>query len=96
LADFAGLLAPPRRLLGRYIGRDGPPGYNYYAPPAYVSMVNFTAMGFWRAGDRDLLRELKELIEDKDDFQHIDWNTVVALMRSRLAEAVVQQKANKN
>lgn len=88
LADFAGLLAPPRRLLGRYIGRDGPPGFNYYAPPAYVSMVNFVAMGYWREGDLELLARLKTFIQDKNDLRAIDWSAMAALMRDRLAHAI--------
>jgi hypothetical protein len=95
LADFAGLLGPPRRLLGRYIGRDGPPGFNYYAPPAYVSMTNFAAMGYWRAGDHDLLAKLKKLIRDKDDFRGTDWDTLVALMRNRLSHAILNQNLKK-
>ena len=96
LADFAGLLGPPRRLLGRYIGRDGPPGFNYYAPPAYVSMTNFAAMGYWRGGDHDLLAELKKLIRDKDDFRGTDWDAMTALMRNRLAHAIRKQNVKKN
>jgi hypothetical protein len=91
LADFAGLLGPPRRLLGRYIGRDGPPGFNYYAPPAYVSMTNFASMGYWREGDNDLLAKLKKFIRDKDDFRSTDWDAMVALMRNRLAHAILNQ-----
>lgn len=91
LADFAGLLGPPRRLLGRYIGRDGPPGFNFYAPPAYVSMVNFASMGFWRTGDHDLLRELKPLMGDPDDFHGTDWDAMVKLMRHRLKQAMLNQ-----
>jgi hypothetical protein len=95
LADFAGLLGPPRRLLGRYIGRDGPPGFNYYAPPAYLSMTNFAAMGYWRGGDLDLLVELKKLIRDKDDFRATDWDAMVTLMRNRLAHALRSQNVKK-
>ena len=96
LADFAGLLGPPRRLLGRYIGRDGPPGFNYYAPPAYVSMTNFAAMGYWREGDLDLLVKLNKLIRDKDDFRATDWNAMVTLMRDRLAHAILNQNVKKD
>lgn len=96
LADFAGLLGPPRRLLGQYIGRDGPPGFNYYAPPAYVSMANFAAMGYWREGDLDLLVKLNKLIRDKDDFRATDWNAMVTLMRNRLAHAIRSQNVKKN
>jgi hypothetical protein len=95
LADFAGLLGPPRRLLGQYIGRDGPPGFNYYAPPAYVSMANFAAMGYWREGDLDLLVKLNKLVRDKDDFRATDWNAMVTLMRNRLAHAILNQNVKK-
>lgn len=88
LADFAGLLAPPRRFLGIYIGRDGPPGYNYYAPPAYIPLVNFAAMGFWRSGDKDLLHQLEPLIKNRDPMHGTDWQKMVALMRIRLAKAL--------
>ena len=93
LADFAGLLGPPRRLLGRYIGRDGPPGFNFYAPPAYVSMVNFTSMGFWREGDHDLLHALTPLMADTDDFQDTNWKAMVKLMRERLVQAIWKANA---
>ncbi len=86
LANFAGLLAPPRRILGIYIGRDGPPGYNYYAPPAYIPLVNFAAMGYWRSGDKDLLHQLEPLIKNSDPMHGTDWTAVVALMRKRLAK----------
>jgi hypothetical protein len=92
LADFAGLLAPPRRLLGMYIGRDGPPGYNYYALPAYISLVNFASMGFWRKGDRELLKQLKPLIADKADMHGADWVAMVALMRHNLAQAILKEQ----
>jgi hypothetical protein len=96
LADFAGLLGPPRRLLGQYIGRDGPPGFNFYAPPAYVSMTNFAAMGYWREGDLELLAKLNKLVQDKDDFRATDWNAVVTLMRDRLAQTILNKVVEKN
>ncbi len=91
LADFAGLLAPPRRLLGFYIGRDGPPGYNYYALPAYIPLVDFAAMGFWRAGDVQLLEQLKTFIGDHQDMHAPDWNAMAKFMRRRLAKAISDQ-----
>ncbi|UCF94186.1 MAG: hypothetical protein JSW39_08515 [Desulfobacterales bacterium] len=90
LEDFAGLLAPPRRLLGMYIGRDGPPGYNYYALPAYIALTDFAAMGFWREGEYDLLRKLKPLIGDKHDMRGTNWQAMVRLMRNRLGQAVAE------
>ena len=88
LADYAGLLAPPRRLLGMYIGRDGPPGYNYYALPAYISLVNFASLGFWREGDRELLKQLTPLIAKNNSIYNTDWNAIVALMRNKLSLAL--------
>ena len=95
LANFAGLLAPPRRILGIYIGRDGPPGYNYYALPAYIPLVNFAAMGYWRSGDNDLLHQLEPLIKNSDPMHGTDWQKVVDLMRKRLANALALSKRNK-
>jgi hypothetical protein len=88
LANFAGLLAPPRRFLDIYIGRDGPPGYNYYALPADIPLVNFAAMGFWRSGDKDLLHQLEPLITGRDPLHGADWQNITTLMRRRLADAL--------
>ena len=96
LADFAGLLAPPRRFLGIYIGRDGPPGYNYYAPPSYVPLVKFAAMGFWRSGDKELLRQLEPLIDGDNPLNGSNWNEMVALMRKRLATALISRSPEGN
>lgn len=85
LAHFKGLLAPPQRFLGFYIGRDGPPGYDYYAPPAYTALADFAAMGYWRAGDLDLLNTLKPYLKTSAD---TDWPAIVKIMRHRLAEAL--------
>lgn len=95
-ADFAGLLAPPRRLWGMYIGRDGPPGYNYYALPAYIPLVDFAAMGFWREEDTELLQQLETFIADKNDMQATNWNAMVSLMRKRLATAMSGQIRGKD
>jgi hypothetical protein len=96
LADFAGLLAPPRRILGIYIGRDGPPGYNYYALPAYIPLVNFAAMGYWRSGDKNLLRQLEPQIKNSDPMRGTDWQKMVGLMRSRLAKALEEDPTGKS
>ncbi len=85
LADFGGLLAPPRRVFGMYIGRDGPPGYNYYAPPSFLSLPDFAAMGFWQAGNTELLREISPLLKGFDD---TDWEALVQIMRRRLRAAL--------
>ena len=91
---FAGLLAPPRRFLGIYIGRDGPPGYNYYALPADIPLVDFAAMGFWRSGDQDLLHRLEPLITGRDPMHGAHWHKMAALMRGRLAESLNHHAAS--
>lgn len=85
LADFAGLLAPPRKALGMYIGRDGPPGYNYYAPPNYFHLPDFMAMGYWQAGNQDLLGELAPFIKGLDD---TDWDGMLMVFRKKLRSAL--------
>lgn len=85
LADFSGLLAPPNRLLGFYVGRDGPPGMNYYSLPEYTPMPDFVAMGYWREGDKKLVSSLKPLLAGSLD---TDWGKVVKIMRARLKAAL--------
>ena len=64
LAAYAGLLAPPRLLFDSiYIGRDGPMGYNYYAPPNSFAMERLAAFGYWRDGDEQLAVDLADIIE---------------------------------
>ncbi len=88
LATFVGRLAPSRRLLGFYIGRDGPPGYDYYAMADGIPMPNLVAMGYWREGEHALVERLGPLIEGWRD---TDWRAVVELMRERLARALGRQ-----
>ena len=87
LADFAGLLAPPQRIFGVYFGRDGPPGYNYYAPPSYIPLPNFAAMGFWQAGNMELLNEIAPLLKGVED---TDWEGLVRIMCRRLRVALME------
>ena len=68
-----------------YIGRDGPPGYDYYAPPSFTPLPDFAAMGFWHAGDQELLAEIAPLLKGLDD---TDWERVVQVMRRRLRTAL--------
>lgn len=81
LADFAGYLGPPRRVLGLYVGRDGPPGYNYYAPPEYLPLPDFVTMGYWQAGDQDLLQEISPVLKGLDN---TDWRKILDMLRQRL------------
>ena len=92
LADFAGLLAPPRRLFGMYIGRDGPPGYNYYALPPFIPMPDFAAIGFWQEGNLDLLAEISPLLKG---FEDTDWEELVRIMRHHLSAALETDNSDK-
>ena len=85
LADFAGFLAPPRKMLGIYIGRDGPPGYNYYAPPNYFKLPDFMAMGYWQAGNQELLAQLAPFLGELDD---TDWDGMLNVFRKRLSKSL--------
>ncbi len=78
-------MAPPRRLLGMYIGRDGPPGYNYYAPPEFLAFPDFVAMGYWKAGDIALLNKIEPLMLGLEDS---DWVGILGIMRQRLKKSL--------
>jgi hypothetical protein len=64
---------------------------DYYALPAYIPLVDFAAMGLWRAGDTQLLQQLKSFIGDKNNMHATDWNAMVHFMRERLATAISNQ-----
>ncbi len=83
LADFAGLLAPPKRFLGMYIGRDGPPGYNYYAPPQYLQIPNLMTMGAWDSGELDLLAKLEPYLAG---FRDTNWDAILEIMQHHFGE----------
>ncbi|MCG8453472.1 MAG: hypothetical protein MI717_09865 [Spirochaetales bacterium] len=86
LLDFAGLLAPPKRILGLYVGRDGPPGSNYFAPPSFLSMPDFVAMGYWQEGDEELLNQLKPMLKGLRS----DWEGMEDILRQRIREALAK------
>jgi len=87
LADFAGFLAPPRKILGIYTGRDGPPGYNYYAPPNYFNLPDFMAMGYWQAGNQALLADLAPFLKGLED---TDWDGMLNIFRRRLKASLLK------
>jgi hypothetical protein len=45
-------------------------------------------MGYWRAGDLELLREISPFI---DDVWNTDWRSIVPVIRRRLAEALLDE-----
>ena len=60
------LLGEPRPFWGRYIGRDGPPGADYYAVPALLPMGNLLKFSYLRDGDLEDIRMLDEAIDLKE------------------------------
>jgi len=87
LVDYAGLLAPPHRIMGIYIGRDGPPGMNYYAPPSYISIPDFVTMGFWQQGNTTLLNKL---LPHLGSLEKTNWLRMLEIFRLHLKNANIQ------
>ncbi len=68
------LLGPPRPFWGVYIGRDGPPGSDYYSPPELLPMGNLLKFAYLHDGDpRDiaLVRQTVHRKRRKMDIQKI-------------------------
>ena len=57
----------------------------------YIPLVDFAAMGFWRAGNTQLLQQLKSFIADKNDMHATNWKVMANFMRKRLASAISTQ-----
>ncbi len=95
--EFVSWVAPAKDAYQKTHRIHPPPIYiqvfhDYYALPAYIPLVDFAAMGFWRAGDTQLLQQLKSFIGDKNDMHATDWNAMVNFMRKRLATAISNQE----
>ena len=89
LAAFAGLLAPPQRLLGLYVGRDGPPGYDFTGSP---EMPHAAALGFWQEDDAEFLEVLDAHVEG---FRSTNWEAIRKFLSGRLVEALTQRAAQR-
>ena len=104
LASFAGLLAPPKRLFGRiYIGRDGPMGYDYYAPPSSFALPRGAALGYWQPGNKILLNQLEPLLTQMRDFRDEEGqNALLDALERNLADdmrnyqGLVEEQIKKN
>lgn len=57
------LLGEPRPLFGRYVGRDGPPGADYYAVPALLPLGNLLSFGYLRDGEPEDVRVVEEAVD---------------------------------
>lgn len=82
LAAYAGLLAPKRRILGIYVGRDGPPGYDF---DGVSDLPETTVIGFWREGDTDFLPVLEEHL---NGFSDTNWTAIADYLRPKLKQAL--------
>ena len=82
LATFAGLLAPPRRILGFYVGRDGPPGYDFTGTP---EMPRAVVIGYWQEEDETLLALLAEHLAG---FETTNWAPIRSYLGDRLGRAL--------
>ena len=93
LAAYSGLLAPPRPLFGLfYIGRDGPMGYDYYAPAAAMPLGRLAAMGYWREGEHELVEKLSPLL-NKDIFTKNEshMKQIIRILERKLAQDLIQK-----
>ena len=59
------LLGQPRPLLGIYLGRDGPPGSDYYNMPALLPMGNMLKFAYLGDGDPEDIALVREAIDRK-------------------------------
>ena len=68
------LLGQPRPFMGIYLGRDGPPGSDYYNMPKLLPMGNMLKFAYLHDGDLEdiaLVRQAIDRKEKKVDFQRI-------------------------
>jgi hypothetical protein len=61
------LLGQPRPFLGIYLGRDGPPGSDYYNTPELLPMGNMLKFAYLRDGDPEDIALVREAIDRKND-----------------------------
>ncbi len=58
------MLGEPRPFFGRYIGRDGPPGADYYAHPRLLPLGNLLKFSYLHDGDRDDIALLRNTVDN--------------------------------
>lgn len=86
LARFAGTLGPPKRRLGMYVGRDGPPGFDFYALPEFTPLPNLVAMGYWHEGNQ---AEWNDISPKLRGWKDSDWPGIVRVLGERLDRDLV-------
>jgi hypothetical protein len=66
------MLGEPRDFLGRYIGRDGPPGADYYTIPALLPLGDLLQFSYLRDGAPEDIRVLEEAIDIKEGTMDVE------------------------
>lgn len=69
------LLGEPRDFMGRYIGRDGPPGADYYSVPEILPLGKLLKFSYLHDGDAEDIRAVDEAIDI--DRKHIDFDAIM-------------------
>ena len=59
------MLGEPRPFFGRYIGRDGPPGADYYTIPELLPMGNLLKSSYLHDGDHEDINLVDQAIDVK-------------------------------
>ncbi len=59
------MLGEPRLFLGRDIGRNGPPGADYYAVPQLLPLGNLLKFSYLQYGEQDDIEMIGEAIDEK-------------------------------
>lgn len=83
------LLGEPRPFMGRYIGRDGPPGSDFYNVPALLPLGTLLKFSYLQDGDEEdiaLVRDAIDVRQDRIEIERIvgyggrtflqDWSTL--------------------
>jgi hypothetical protein len=66
------LLGEPRPFLGIYLGRDGPPGSDYYTVPDLLPLGNLLKFGYLHDGDPEDIRLVRDAIDRRSKTIDID------------------------
>ncbi|MDF1526861.1 MAG: hypothetical protein RRA15_09730 [bacterium] len=61
------LLGQPRPFMGIYLGRDGPPGSDYYNTPKLLPMGNMLKFAYLKDGDPEDIALVRKAIDRKND-----------------------------
>ena len=66
------MLGEPRDFLGRYIGRDGPPGADYYTIPHLLPLEDLLQFSYLRDGAIEDIRVLEEAIDIEESTMDVE------------------------